>query len=443
MKEKDKLIYLKSLGCNKNTVDSEIILSLLKKEGYKITQNPEEASSIIVNTCAFIDDAKEEAIDTILELSNIRMADAKLIVAGCFSQLYSDEILQEISEVDAVTGIGNLEGVLDAVRNSSTEKDFPESRKISNTYKEYILRNKLLTLPGYAYLKIAEGCSKNCSFCLVPKIKGKIRSRALNKILEEAKILEKKGIYELILTSQDTLNYGRDLNLQNGLKTLIDCLLNNTDISFFRLLYLRPGYELLENLDIFENSRVLPYFDIPIQHVSKKILLSMNRSGDYAFYKQIINKIRDKVPEAILRTTVIVGYPGETEEDFDTLLHFVEEMQFNHLGVFIFSPQSETEAFKLKQSVAKKISERRKNILLETQLEISSRYMEGNIGKVFEVLIEEKFQHINLYIGRSYHFAPEVDGVFLVRSKKALKPGSMIKAKVTSADDYDLHGVAL
>lgn len=443
MKEKDKLIYLKSLGCNKNTVDSEIILSLLKKEGYKITQNPEEASSIIVNTCAFIDDAKEEAIDTILELSNIRMADAKLIVAGCFSQLYSDEILQEISEVDAVTGIGNLEGVLDAVRNSSTEKDFPESRKISNTYKEYILRNKLLTLPGYAYLKIAEGCSKNCSFCLVPKIKGKIRSRALNKILEEAQILEKKGIYELILTSQDTLNYGRDLNLPNGLKTLIDCLLNNTDISFFRLLYLRPGYELLENLDIFENSRVLPYFDIPIQHVSKKILLSMNRSGDYAFYKQIINKIRDKVPEAILRTTVIVGYPGETEEDFDTLLHFVEEMQFNHLGVFIFSPQSETEAFKLKQSVAKKISERRKNILLETQLEISSRYMEGNIGKVFEVLIEEKFQHINLYIGRSYHFAPEVDGVFLVRSKKALKPGSMIKAKVTSADDYDLHGVAL
>ncbi len=442
MKEKDKLIYLKSLGCNKNTVDSEIILSLLKKEGYKITQNPEEASSIIVNTCAFIDDAKEEAIDTILELSNIRMADAKLIVAGCFSQLYSVEILQEISEVDAVTGIGNLEGVLDAVRNSSTEKDFPESRKISDTYKEYVLRNKLLTLPGYAYLKIAEGCSRNCSFCLVPKIKGKIRSRALNKILEEAQVLEKKGIYELILTSQDTLNYGRDLDLQNGLKTLIDCLLNNTDSSFFRLLYLRPGYELLENLDIFENSRVLPYFDIPIQHVSKKILLSMNRSGDYTFYKQIINKIRDKVPEAILRTTVIVGYPGETEEDFDTLLHFVEEMQFNHLGVFIFSPQSGTEAFKLKQGVAKKISERRKNILLETQLEISRRYMEGNIGKVFEVLIEEKFQNIDLYIGRSYHFAPEVDGVFLVRSKKVLKPGSMIKAKVTSADDYDLHGVA-
>jgi len=440
-RDSDKVIYLRSLGCNKNTVDSEVILTLLKKKGYRLTQTPEEASRIIVNTCAFIDDAKEEAIDNILELSVYKKNGAKLIVSGCLPQLYHREILNELPEVDAVVGIGNLESILDAVNAPDTKRDFPESREIGCGYREYGMREELLTLPGYAYVKISEGCSMECSFCLIPKIKGKMRSRLPNNIVEEVRALQQKGIQEVILTSQDTLYYGRDLGIPYGLKSLIEELLKGTNIRFIRTLYLRPSYELFEYINIFKRSGVLPYFDIPIQHVSKNILLSMRRVGDYISLKEIITKIRHYVPEAIIRTTVIVGFPGETEEDFNLLLHFIEEVQFNHLGVFTFSPQRETEAYALKERVPKRIAEERKNTIFEIQREISRRHLRKEVDQVFDVLIEERFKNDPLYLGRSYHFAPEVDGVFLLRSEKEIKPGSIVRAKVTSADDYDLHGV--
>ena len=443
MANRNKLIYLRSLGCNKNTVDSEIILSLLKGRGYKRTDNPDKASKIIINTCAFIDDAKEEAIDTIFELSQYKKKGSQLIVTGCFSQLYHREIIAKLPEVDAVIGVGNLGAVLDAVESSDSRKDFSGSRDIGDVYKEYLIRDELITPPGYSYLKIAEGCSNKCSFCLIPKIKGKLRSRTLSQIIEEAVSLEKTGVKEIILISQDTLSYGCDLNMRGGLKVLIKGLLENTGIKFFRLLYLRPDPELLENIEIFENSRLLPYFDIPIQHVSKKILKSMNRIGDPQLFSGIIKNLRDGVQNAVLRTSLIAGFPGETEDDFNTLLDFIEEVRFNHIGVFSFSPQRETEAFKLKGRVDKNIIEKRKNKLLELQKKISRENLEEYIGKVYDVIIEEGFEPGDRYIGRSYHFAPEVDGVFLVRSKRRLKAGDLIKAKVTRADDYDLHGYAI
>jgi ribosomal protein S12 methylthiotransferase len=441
MKMKNKNVYLLSLGCNKNTVDSEIILSLLKKSGYDITDNPGEASSIIINTCAFIEDAKQEAIDTILSLAQDKRDGAKLIVTGCFSQLHSEIILREMPEVDCVIGIGNLASILDAVTVKSKKRDFVESRTIDDNYREYGVRNTFLTLPGYAYLKISEGCSRHCSFCLIPAIKGKMRSRDTETIINEAKALQKKGINELILTSQDTVHYGHDLKMKSGLKTLLNNLLSSTRIRFIRLLYLSPSEELLNYLDIFKNKRLLPYFDIPIQHISKKILMSMNRTGNESYYRRIIEKIREQIPEAVLRTTIIVGYPGESEQDFYLLHQFIKEIKFNHLGVFTFSPQEGTEAFYIRPKVPKERAEDRKIALLETQRKISRIHLEKNIEKTFDVLIEEKYEDEKLYIGRSYHFAPEVDGVFLVRSHLPFQPGSIIKAKVTKADDYDLHGI--
>jgi ribosomal protein S12 methylthiotransferase len=441
MNNSGRQIYLRSLGCNKNSVDSEIIMALLGEKGYVMTHDPSEASSIIINTCAFVDEAKEEAIDNIYELSGYKKKGTSIIVTGCFSQMYHKEILKKMPEVDAVIGIGNLNAVVEAVEMPGQKKDFIRSRVIGDSYMEYPARDRLLTLPGYAYLKIADGCSRRCAFCLIPMIRGEQRSREISRIVEEARDLEKKGISEIVLVSQDTLSYGSDLNISNGLKKLIKRLLEGTAVRYFRLLYLRPDPVLLENLDIFEDSRVLPYFDIPVQHASEKILKKMNRPGTPASYSEIMKEIRGRFRESVLRTSVIIGYPGETEEDFNMLLKFLNKNQFDHLGVFSFSPQKGTSAFDLKKRVKPAVIESRKKTVMELQRGISKSRLEENIGMIHEVLIEEKIEDRMLYIGRSFHFAPEVDGVFLVKSHRELKPGCLIRAEVTKADDYDLHGV--
>lgn len=447
----EKCVYLESLGCNKNTVDSEIILSLLRERGYIRTTNPEDASCIIVNTCAFIDDAKRESIDVILGLARYRKAGRRLIVTGCLSQLHPYEIEQELPEVDAIIGVGNLQYVIEAVERPGSPGDYSESRNIPERYREYIQRNEFLTPPGYAYVKISEGCSRACSFCLIPHIKGEHRSRDIEEIIKEVCVLEERGIKEIIITSQDTLSFGEDLGIKNGLKELIYKLLEKTSIPWIRLLYLRPARELLDILEVFEDCRVLPYFDIPIQHASKKILINMNRSGDSTMFLKLIDRVREKLPNAILRTTVMVGFPGEEEEDFQTLLKFIKKVKFHHLGVFVFSPQKETDAYTLKGKVKRAIGERRKKEIMLIQQGISRDLLQRELGKVHDVLIdeilntgvEESTSSESLYLGRSFHFAPEVDGFFLVRSSKPLRPGIIIRAKVTEAECYDLHGIAL
>jgi ribosomal protein S12 methylthiotransferase len=446
-----KGVYLESLGCNKNTVDSEIILSLLRERGYIRTTNPEDASCIIVNTCAFIDDAKRESIDVILGLARYRKAGRRLIVTGCLSQLHPYEIEQELPEVDAIIGVGDLRYVVEAVERPGRSGDYSESRIIPERYREYAQREEFLTPSGYAYVKISEGCSRGCSFCLIPHIKGEHRSRRIEDIVKEVRGLEERGIKEIIITSQDTLSFGEDLGIKGGLRQLISRLIEKTSIPRIRLLYLRPAWELLDILEVFEDPRVLPYFDIPIQHASKKVLVSMKRSGDSSSYMKLIDSVRERLPDAVLRTTVMVGFPGEDEGDFRALLNFVKKAKFHHLGVFVFSPQKETEAYKLKGRVNRTTGERRKSEIMLVQQGISRDLLQREVGKVHDVLIDELLNPgvekgvscESLYLGRSFHFAPEVDGFFLLRSSKPLKPGSIIRAKVTEAECYDLHGIAM
>ena len=432
-------VFLMSLGCSRNTVDSETMIALLERAGHTVVQQPEEADVLVVNTCAFIEDAKQEAIDTILELSRYKKSSTRLIVTGCLPQLYSQDILKQMPEVDAVMGVGSLDLILDAVEKNEV-KDFPQSRKTERRYKEYAGGRKLITPPGHAYLKVSEGCSGSCSFCLIPLIKGPMRSRSIEAVVEEANRLEKMGTKELILTSQDTLAYGRDLGMNHGIKTLVNSLLDRTKIEMIRLLYLNPKEELFDILDLFENERMLPYFDIPVQHVSEKILKSMHRHGSGDYFRGLLSWTRDRYPDAVFRTTVIVGYPGESEADFRELLDFAANAQFNHLGVFVFSPQEETEASRLGERVKKSIAEKRKETILELQRRISGEKLGKEVGKTFPVLVEEMTGEDDLYFGRSYHFAPEVDGVFVVKSERKLDPGTIVRARVTRADDYDLHG---
>jgi ribosomal protein S12 methylthiotransferase len=444
MNEREKkVIYLRSLGCSKNTVDSEVMLALLQKAGYRITEKPEDAAGIIINTCAFIDSAKEEAIDSILELAEHRKNGAKLIVAGCLAQLHWRQLLEEMPEIDAVVGTGNLEYVIEAVSTGSGGRNFAESRLTGRRYREYGRRGTLLSTPGSAYLKISEGCSRGCSYCLIPKIRGSMRSRSLRSIIDEGRYLREQGIHEIILTSQDTLSYGNDLlgRTRCGLDNVIRGLLEETSVELLRLLYMRPSPELFRLEVLFRDARLLPYFDIPIQHVSPRILRSMNRSGGAQEYGELMERIREKIPGAVLRTTVIVGFPGESERDFDMLLSFIRKVRFDHLGVFAFSPQEGTAAFSLKERVSKNIAEERRRTLMSVQQDISRGRLGRFVGRTFPVLVEERFEGDNLYIGRSYHFAPEVDGLFLIRSEKAIDPGSIVAARVTAAGDYDLHGV--
>ena len=435
-----KTYYIHSLGCNKNTVDSEIIMSLLKARGYRRVDQPENASRIIVNTCAFIDSAKEEAIEAIMGLSQRKHEEALLVVTGCMPQIYASEIRRNIPEADIITGSGDLAAVIDSIDTNSKVGDYPSTRDIPKYYSNEVMRTEFLINRGYAYIKISEGCNRSCSFCLIPQIKGNLRSRSVDEIVREARYLEEQGAGELILTSQDTLSYGSDRDDESNLRFLVEQIVENTGVSFIRLLYLRPSKKLLSLLDLFVNGRVVPYFDIPVQHASEKVLKKMNREGNAAQYESIIAGIRKHIPHAVLRTTLITGFPGEGKREFEELLSFIKHIRFNHVGVFAFSPQRETVANSLHGRVKKGVAERRKETLLNCQRSISRELLQSEVGKTYDVLIEEKIEKERLYFGRSYHFAPDVDGLFVVESKRQLKTGSIVKVRTHSAEEYDLHG---
>ena len=439
--------YIETLGCNKNTVDSEIISTLLRKKGIEITKNPEEADYIIVNTCGFIDEAKEESINTILTLAQFKdkevLNSKKLFVTGCFSQLYYNDILKEIPEVDAVFGVGDFEPLVNAITNSYEKRFYDESFKITPYYMEYEIEGRDLSTTGFAYVKIAEGCNRKCSFCLIPKIKGSFRSRKMGSIIDEIKALQDMGIYEVILVSQDSLSYGSDIGLKNGLGKLIEEILKKTGIKWIRLLYLRPSNYILNLLGLFKDSRVLPYFDIPVQHSSSRVLKLMKRDGSREEYLKLVQNIRGEIPKAVLRTSVIVGFPGEDERVFEDLKEFIWEAKFNHLGIFTYSPQRGTEAYSLKNRVRKSIAQKRSEELYNLQSEISSELLNREVSNSYEVLIEEKIENEGIYFGRSYHFAPEVDGVFVLHYSKKIKVPALVKCIVKRAETYDLHGSLL
>ena len=412
-----------SLGCVKNLVDSEILLGKLRSARAELTPNPEEADVIIINTCGFIEPAKLESIETILEFAE---SGKEVIVMGCLVERYKEEIKKEIPEVKAYFGTESWDEILKYLGLKEKGRSF-----------------RVLTTPkSYAYLKIAEGCNRLCSFCAIPQIRGKHRSRRMEDILEEAKRLAEQGVKELCIVSQDTTYYGKDLYKENKLLELLEKLEKIEGIKWLRLLYLYPTEVSDELINYIANSeKVVPYFDIPIQHVSDRVLKDMRRGHDEKFLRNLIEKIKTRVPNAVLRTSVIVGFPTETEEDFKKLLNFIEEGHFLWLGVFTYSHEENTHAYNLGDRVPQEVKEERKEVILEAQQKVTKEKLKDFLDKELEVLIDgydEEFSFVPK--GRAYFQAPEVDGVVYVETERELKPGELVKVKVYQSTEYDLAG---
>ena len=430
-----------SLGCPKNQVDAERMLAQLDKNEFEITDCYEGADAVIVNTCGFIDAAKQEAIENILDMAQLK-ADGtvgKIIVTGCLAQRYKKEIFDEMPEVDAVVGIGanaNIADIVKRVINGEKLFEMPGSDQLPLTGE------RLLTTPEYwSYLKIADGCSNRCTYCAIPSIRGDYRSVEFETVIDEAKQLAAAGTKELILIAQDTTNYGSDLYGKLRLPELLDALCEIDGIEWIRMLYCYPDKitdELLET--IARRSKVLPYIDLPLQHADDGILKAMNRRGDSAFLREVIAKIRSALPDAVIRTTFIVGFPGEGEKEFENLAEFVNEIEFDRLGCFAFSPQEGTPAFDMENTVDEDVKLRRGEIIMQDQLEIVTLKNRDRIGKTYRVLVEDYDGYTDSYSGRTYMDAPEIDGTVSFTTNKNYEPGDFADVVIIGVNDYDLIG---
>ncbi len=438
-----KKVFIETLGCSKNLTDSEIMLGILD-DRFELCDDVADAEVLIVNTCSFIHDAKEESIDAILQLAKLKEEGAceKLIVTGCLSQRYPDALLEEIPEIDAIIGTSNfheINDVVDALYNGSTEKKF--IKHVDLLIPESLPR--ILTTPKhYAYLKIAEGCDNKCTYCIIPKLRGKYRSRKIEDIVDEAKDLVALGVKELMIIAQDTTRYGIDLYERPNLDVLLGELSKIEDLKWIRVHYSYPDIlddTLLEGF--FANEKVINYFDIPVQHASDRILKRMNRRTSKHDIEQIVEKIRKRDPEAVIRTTVIVGFPGETEDDFDILMDFIQKIRFDRLGAFAYSNEEDTPAALLKDQLDEDVKASRSNRLMEAQMIISEALSYEKIGRTYEVVIEEVAEEGKILVGRTAFDAPDIDGVVYVHTSLPLELGTFIKVKITDALEYDLIGV--
>ena len=413
---KKKKVGIISLGCPRNLVDSELLLGSLKKKGYVICDGMHEADIGIINTCAFIEEAKQESIDTILECIKLKKQGRlkKLIVTGCLPQRYSQELVANLKEIDALTGVYKFNHTLNRFR---------------------------LTPAHYAYVKISEGCSNKCSYCVIPKIKGKFRSRDKDSIKNEIIKLDKQGVVEINFIGQDISLYGKDLhpdcNLTDLLKESIKLVKN---IKWIRLLYLHPAHIEDSLIDLIAQEPLISkYVDLPIQHINDRILKSMNRGINRQQIIALIEKLRKQINNLCLRTSIIVGFPGETDKEFEELLDFIKEVKFDRLGAFIYSPEEGTPAYGFVSQVPDKIKKERFRILMSTQQEISGALLRRSIGQTLDVLVDEKDQdNGKFYLARSCDLAPEVDGIIYVQAKKFIRPGSFIKVKIIDTYEYDL-----
>ncbi len=432
-----------ALGCAKNLVDSEVMLGFLAAQGAEVTADPQQADVIIVNTCGFIEEAKQESIETILEIAQLKETGRlrRLVVAGCMVQRYARELASEIPEIDAFVGLDELERAPEAVFGKLTRDRIPDQVASLRLYDHRAPR--LLATGGvYAYLKVAEGCNNPCAFCHIPRMRGAFRSRSLDSLIAEAQALERQGVRELILIAQDTTRYGEDLGLGPlGLRTLLSRLLGETNVPWVRFLYAYPAtldegiFELMA-----ENPRLVPYLDIPLQHASRKVLKLMKRGGDAGSYRKLIARARQMVPGLAVRTTFIVGFPGEGEEEFAELCRFVEEVGFDHLGVFTYSFQEENPGADLGDPVPPEVKEARRHELLALQRRISRRRLRALRGREATVLVEgPAAEHPWVMQGRLATQAPEVDGVVIL-SGEAVVPGDFVRVRITGSADYDLVG---
>lgn len=425
----NKKVCLISLGCSKNLVDSEHILGLLKEDGYIITTKEEEADIIIINTCGFISSSKKESINTILDKINKK---SKVVVTGCLVERYIDELKKEIPEVDLYIPIKDYDKF--NLLLSSLDENIKDNKGILDS-------NRVITTgPFSAYLRIGDGCDNNCAYCAIPLIRGKYKSRTIEEIIKEAHYLKDLGYKEIVVLEQDTTKYGIDFKNKTTIVTLLKELLKIKDFEYIRLLYLYPDEISDELIDLIATEkRLTPYFDIPIQHSESHILKKMNRRGDKEFLRNLFNKIRTKIPSAILRTTLLVGFPGETDEDVENLNEFIKEIEFDHLGVFTYSKEEGTASYNFKGHIKEEVKEKRKDMLMKTQQTISYRRNKNHIGEVMEGLIIKK--ESNFYLFRSYWNAPDdIDGNIYIKSDKPLNLGDKVKVKITNAYVYDLLG---
>ncbi len=435
-------IMFVSLGCDKNLVDSEVMLGLLSEKGYGFTDEEAEADVIIVNTCCFIGDAKEESVNTILQMAEWKKEGKlkALIVTGCLAERYRQEILEEIPEVDAVLGTTAYDQIVNVMEEALGGKQLLECRDLNRLVLSDARR--ILTTGGhYAYLKIAEGCDKHCTYCIIPKLRGSYRSVPMERLLKEAQELADQGVKELILVAQETTRYGVDLYGEKSLHRLLKELCKIKGIRWIRVQYCYPEEiyrELIETIK--EESKICRYLDLPIQHASDPILKRMGRRTRSQDLREIIGTLRQEIPDICLRTTLISGFPGETKEDHEELLAFVDEMEFDRLGVFAYSPEEGTKAADMEGQIPEEEKEERREEIMELQQEISFEKAQEMIGKELWCMVEGKVADESAYVARTYKDAPDVDGYLFIQTVRELMSGDFVKVRVTGAEEYDLIG---
>lgn len=428
-------IAISHLGCEKNRIDTEHMLGLLVQAGYNVDTNEELADYVIVNTCSFIEAARAESIRTLVELAE---ADKRIVITGCMAQHFQEELLEELPEAVAVVGTGDYSKIVDVIQRVETGERVKQV-SIEPTYiaDETVPRYRT-TSEGVAYLRVAEGCDYRCSFCIIPHLRGRMRSRTIESIVAEANALASEDVQELILISQITTNYGLDIYNEPKLAELLRAL-GQVDIPWIRMHYAYPtGLTPSVIQAIQETPNVLPYLDLPLQHSHPEILRAMNRPWQGRVNDATIERIKTALPDAVLRTTLIVGFPGETDEQFEHLLEFIQRHEFDHVGVFTFSPEEGTAAYNLPNQLPKEVMEQRRDALMEAQQPISLKKNQASVGKVVDVLIEQEHPSTGELIGRSARFSPEVDGLVYVQGDAPL--GTIARVKITDADIYDLYG---
>jgi len=440
-------IHFVTLGCEKNLVDSEVMMGIVQGQEYKVVDAPEDADVVVVNTCGFIDDAKAQSVETILTMAQLKeTANVKsLIVAGCMAQRYKDELMTEIPEIDGIVGTQDFVNITDLIEESFTGSRPQYFSKENPIYLYDESTPRVHTSGGIsAYIKIAEGCNHACTFCIIPMMRGKLRSRTIESIVAEAEQLAAQGVKELILIAQDTTDYGLDLYKKRRLPELLEALNNVEGIRWIRLHYAYPGFFTDEVIDaVARLPKVAKYIDMPLQHSEDHILKSMQRPGHQAGVRKLVQKIRDRVPNVALRTSIIVGFPGETEEDFENLCNFVRELEFDHIGVFTYSPEEGTPSAEMGAQVPDEIKERRSNILMEVAREVAAKRQARHVGEVLDVLIEKMDdEDASIRVGRTQFDAREIDGLVFVANSDA-QVGDMIQVRITHAYDFDLAGEAV
>jgi len=430
-----------SLGCSKNQVDTEIMIGIMKKSGYKIVNVLEKADIIVINTCGFINEAKEEAINTIIKTGKLK-AEGRLqylLATGCLAQRYGEELLDEMPELDGIVGISSFTDIDNAVQRIQSGERVAMLAKPSEVFMEKGPR--VLTTPaGSAYLKITEGCNNRCSYCAIPLIRGNLRSRPRNEVIQEARELAAGGIRELVVVGQDTAMYGADLVGSGDLPNLLKELVTIDELEWIRLMYLHPAHidEQIINIVAKEN-KVLPYLDIPVQHAANNVLKNMNRKHDFELLNYLIKRLREQVNNLVLRTTVMLGFPGESEDDFKLLYDFVGETEFDWLGAFSYAPEEGTTAYTMPEQVPEEVKQQRRDSIMRLQKRITRKKNMSRIDKDEKILISSHLSK-NLYVGRGYFQAPEVDGITMVKSESKLVKGSFINVHLKGIRNYDMIG---